>query len=234
MQDHISLTDVCLERDGITVLNNINLHLTEARIALIGSNGSGKSSLARLLNGLLQATAGTISVCGEDPKKGIEAMHRRVGFIFQNPDHQLIFPTVLEELSFGLMNIGKTRRQAHDQAMSLLRQHDHEEWANMSVHALSEGQKQLVCIFAVLLMEPKLLILDEPFSALDLLIKKQLLRILDQQAPQMLMISHDLDAIYHFDRVIWLEHGRVREDGPAPAVIDHYRQWVASQLENHP
>ena len=226
MQGHISFTSVSLERDGKSVLTDINLQLTESRIALIGNNGSGKSSMARLLNGLLQPTQGSISVWGENPAAHNKTLFRKVGFIFQNPDHQLIFPTVLEELSFGLLNIGLTRKQAHERAMTLLKQHQHEDWADMSVHSLSEGQKQLVCIFSVLLMEPGVLVLDEPFSALDLLIKKQLMKLLDAQPQQIIMISHDLDAVCHFDRAIWLEQGRIREDGAAAQVIDHYRNWV--------
>ena len=226
MQDHISFTDVALERDGRMVLTAINLQLTESRIALIGNNGSGKSSIARLLNGLLQASQGTINVWGKNPATHAGTMHQQVGFIFQNPDHQLIFPTVLEELSFGLLNIGLSRQQAHVQALALLKQHQHEDWADMSVHSLSEGQKQLVCIFSVLLMAPKVLVLDEPFSALDLLIKKQLMRLLDAQPQQIIMISHDLDAVYHFERAIWLDQGKIREDGVAAQVIDNYRNWV--------
>ncbi|TGG94223.1 ABC transporter ATP-binding protein [Natronospirillum operosum] len=219
----IELDQVSLSRDGVQVLTELSLRLDQSRIGLIGHNGSGKSSLVRLLNGLLPSDTGRVSVHGQDPGRGPEAMAATVGFIFQNPDHQLIFPTVIEELTFGLRNQGCSVSGATEQALALLRAHGHEDWAERPVHSLSEGQKQLVCIFAVLLLEPGLLILDEPFSALDLPTRFRLLELLHGLPQQILMISHELDTLADFDRLIWLEDGRVRADGTPDTVLSAYQ-----------
>ncbi|MFY0663167.1 MAG: energy-coupling factor ABC transporter ATP-binding protein [Natronospirillum sp.] len=219
----VSLTGVTLQREGKTVLHDISITLTESRIGLVGHNGSGKSSLVRLLNGLLQADAGTLSVHGADPCQGPERMSAHVGFIFQNPDHQLIFPTVLEELAFGLRNQGHKQAQAELLSTDLLDRYGRGEWAQRPVHSLSDGQKQLVCIFAVLLLQPKLLILDEPFSALDLPTRYQLLDLLATLPQQVIMISHELDTLAEFDRVLWLDQGQVRQDGTPDMVLADYQ-----------
>jgi biotin transport system ATP-binding protein len=219
----IKLNNVRLERDDETVLSDITLNLSERRIGLIGNNGSGKSSLVRLLNGLLQPTRGELVVRGQNPTRGPEAMSDQVGFIFQNPDHQLIFPTVIEELMFGLRNQGFGKADARDRAEHCLREHHRMDWAERAVHSLSEGQKQWVCIMSVLVMDPAVLILDEPFSALDLPTRQFLTGWLLGLPQQLIMISHDLDVLADFDRVIWLEQGRVQGDGPAQQVIADYR-----------
>ena len=219
----IVLNDVSLVRDGVQVLSGLSLQLPERRVGLIGHNGSGKSSLVRVLNGLLQADSGTVQVHGQNPAAGPEAMASTVGFIFQNPDHQLIFPTVIEELTFGLKNQGRSAREADQRARALLREHRHEDWAERPVHSLSEGQKQLVCIFSVLLLAPDLLILDEPFSALDLPTRYRLLALLHELPQQILMISHELDTLRDFDRVVWLDAGAVRDDGAPASVLAAYQ-----------
>lgn len=219
----LKIDNVSLMRDAEPVLVDVSLELTERRIGLIGNNGSGKSSLVRLLNGLLKPTSGSVRVDGLDPSEGPERMAGTVGFIFQNPDHQLIFPTVLEELGFGLRNQGYNPRRARELALACLSEHQRLEWAERPVHSLSEGQKQLVCILAVLVMKPRLIILDEPFSALDLPTRMHLLEWLHSLPQQLLMISHDLETLTDFDRIIWLEEGRVRGDGRPGEVFDLYR-----------
>lgn len=220
----LELDRVSLLRDSQPVLHDITLRLTERRIGLVGNNGSGKSSLVRLLNGLLQPATGTIQVGDRNPAEGPESMAAQVGFIFQNPDHQLIFPTVLEELTFGLKNIGFSRTEAEVKALALLREHDRETWADRPVHSLSEGQKQLVCILAVLVMEPRLIVLDEPFSALDLPTRWHLLDWLHTLPQQLLMISHDLETLADFERILWLENGRIRGDGHPDDILPAYRE----------
>lgn len=219
----IELRDLVLDLGQGPLFQQLNLQLSEQRIGLVGHNGSGKSSLLRLLNGLAQPQQGQVWVHGQNAKQGPAAMASLVGFIFQNPDHQLIFPTVLEELCFGLLNQGVAASTAKQLSMDILAQYGRTELAERSVHTLSEGQKQLVCILAVLLMRPKLLVLDEPFSALDLPSRYQLLAFLQNLPQQIIMISHELELLADFDRLLWLEGGRVRADGPAEQVLASYR-----------
>lgn len=219
-----SLERVVLERTGIRVLDAVTLDVRERRVGLIGNNGSGKSSLVRLLNGLLKPTSGEVRVNGLNPSDGPETMAGQVGFIFQNPDHQIIFPTVLEEVAFGLRNLGRSRGDAQAEALAFLDQHGRADWAERPVHSLSEGQKQLVCIFAVLVMQPQLIVLDEPFSALDYPTRLHLLDWLHGLPQQLLMISHELDSFAGFERLIWLEQGQIRDDGEPAPLLQAYRQ----------
>jgi biotin transport system ATP-binding protein len=218
----IQFEQVSLIRNHTNVLNNLTFELDQQRIGIIGHNGSGKSSLVRLINGLLQPDSGKISVHGNNPAIGPQKMSAEVGFIFQNPDHQIIFPTVEEELSFGLINQGHSKQLAKEKALAILAEHQRSDWAPKAIHSLSDGQKQLVCILAVLVMEPKVLILDEPFSALDLITRYQLLNLLDSLPQQLVMISHELETLESFDRILWLESGRIFQDGTPAEVLPEY------------
>lgn len=218
----IRFDKVSLLRSQTKVLNDLSFSLSEKRVGIIGHNGSGKSSLVRLINGLLQPDSGNILVHGKNPSVGPQKMSADVGFIFQNPDHQIIFPTVEEELSFGLINQGFSKQQAQEKALDILAEHQRSDWASKAIHSLSDGQKQLVCILAVLIMEPKVLILDEPFSALDLITRYQLLKLLDTLPQQVVMISHELETLENFDRILWLEGGKIFQDGTPARVLPEY------------
>jgi biotin transport system ATP-binding protein len=150
-------------------------------------------------------------------------VHADVGFVFQNPDHQIIFPTVGEEIAFGLIERGETTAQARRAAEDLLTRHGCAAWIDRAIHELSEGQKQLVCILAILATEPTILLLDEPFSSLDLPTRLSLSARLARLPQQILMVSHDLDLLLDFDRVLWLENGQVRADGAPARVLPEYR-----------
>lgn len=221
--DSIVLSGVSVDRGGRRVLHEIDLTLTERRIALIGKNGSGKSTLIRLLNGLLQPAVGELSVFGLNPEKRSRELLRTVGFIFQNPDHQIIFPTVEEELAFGLRQLGANQRDANHRARQFLEEHGKSDWAERPVHDLSEGQKQLVCILAILVMEPRILVLDEPFSSLDLPTRLALDRFIDDLPLHIIMISHDDAILAGYDRILWLEDGHIHRDGRPETVLPEFR-----------
>ncbi|MFD2140824.1 ABC transporter ATP-binding protein [Ancylobacter oerskovii] len=222
----IRLKRVTLARGGRTVLADVSLTLAERRIGLIGANGSGKSSLIRLLNGLLVPDDGRVEVHGLDTREQAAELPRKVGFIFQNPDHQIIFPTVAEEIGFSLEQAGRPRRQAREEAKAVLARHGRAHWAERPVHALSEGEKQLLCIIAVLVMQPAVLVLDEPFSSLDLITRRRLEAVIAALPQQVILVAHELDAFVGYDRVIWLHEGRVRLDGPPDTVVEAYRAFA--------
>lgn len=218
---------VALSRDGRRVFDDLSLDLTQRRIGLVGDNGSGKSTLLRLANGLLRADAGDVVANGRRLQG--RALADGVGFVFQNPDHQIIFPTVGEEIAFGLTERGASAADARRAVDDLLMQHGCAGWAERAIHELSEGQKQLVCILAVIAPAPAILLLDEPFSSLDLPTRLSLSARLAQLPQQIVMASHDLDLLQNFDRVIWLDRGTVRADNAPAEVLPLYRAHAAAR-----
>ncbi|AXQ94197.1 energy-coupling factor ABC transporter ATP-binding protein [Cereibacter azotoformans] len=208
---------------GRTILSGISLHLTERRIGILGPNGSGKTTLLRLMAGLVAPTDGRVTVEGIEPASDRRAMLGAIGILFQNPEHQIIFPTVEEELAFGLKQMGRSAAEARRAARDLLAAHGRAHWAAASVATLSQGQKQFLCLLSVLAMAPRTILLDEPFSGLDLPTQIRLSRRLAALPQRLVTISHDPAAVADHDRVIWLEQGRVRADGPAPEVASAFR-----------
>lgn len=219
----LAFDHVHLSRDGRGLFDNLSLDLRERRIGLVGDNGSGKSTLLRLANGLLIPERGDVIVNGRRTTQSRREPHADIGFVFQNPDHQIIFPTVGEELTFGLTERGDTEAQARRAAEELLARHGCAGWIDRAVHELSEGQKQLVCILAILATDPTILLLDEPFSSLDLPTRLTLSARLKRLPQKIVMASHDLDLLLDFDRVVWLDNGRVKADGAPSQVLPDYR-----------
>ncbi|WP_232829481.1 energy-coupling factor ABC transporter ATP-binding protein [Tropicimonas sp. IMCC34043] len=222
----LKLAGVTLRLGQHEVLSGIDLRADERRIGIVGRNGSGKTTLARLLAGLVAPTEGTAEISGVDMAKDRKAALRKVGILFQNPDHQIIFPIVEEEIGFGLTQMGLPKAEAAARSHAMLERFDKAHWAKAPVHSLSQGQKQLLCLMAVLAMEPALIILDEPFSGLDIPTRMQLMRYLDGVEASIVLISHDPAALRDFDRVIWLEAGRVREDGAAGPVLTRFERQM--------
>lgn len=218
-QTGILLSDVTVRRGGRTALDAVSVALAEQRIGLVGRNGSGKSTLARVVKGLLKPDAGQVRVHGLDPAARTRESVGCVGFLFQNSDHQILCPTVAEEIAFGLVEFGTPRSQADDRARALLAEHGVAEWAARPVAALSEGQRRLVCLFAVLVMAPRVLVLDEPYAGLDIPTRLRLARFIAGLPQQVLVIGHDAEDFAGFDRILWLEAGRIEQDGPPAAVL---------------
>ena len=218
----VRLADVRCRRGTREVLRGLSLDLTERRIGVVGRNGSGKSTLARLIAGLTEPEQGRVTVAGVDVVKDRKAAIRTVGILFQNPDHQIIFPTVEEELAFGLRQTGQAKAAARDGARAMLARFGREGWAERPVTALSQGQRHLVCLMAVLAMAPRVIVLDEPFAGLDIPTTRALQRHLDDLDAQVIHVSHDLAALERYDRVIWLEGGAVAGDGPAGETLAAY------------
>jgi len=227
----IAFEDVEVRRAGRLLLSIASLGLDTQRIGVIGDNGSGKSTMLRLINGLLLPSRGRVVVAGLETVRHRKKLPAQVGFVFQNPDHQLIFPTVGEEIAFGLTERGLRAREARHQALALLEQHGCTGWVDRNVNELSGGQKQLVCILAVLATEPSVLLMDEPFSSLDLPTRLALSRKIMSLPQQIVMASHDLELLAQFDRVIWLDAGRIRDDGLPADVLPAYRAHAAMSAD---
>ncbi|MCC6001455.1 MAG: ABC transporter ATP-binding protein [Pararhodobacter sp.] len=220
----IQLDNISLSRAGRPVLAPTTLRLDEQRIGIVGRNGSGKSSLLRVIAGLQAPDQGRVSVAGTDMQGDRKTAIRRLGILFQNPDHQIIFPTVDEEIAFGIRQLGASRAEARTRARAVLEAHGRADWAERSTQALSQGQRHYLCLMAVLAMQPAVILLDEPFSGLDIPTTLHLHRALDALDQQVVLVSHDPAQIARFDRVIWLEGGRIEADGPADAVLPEFSQ----------
>lgn len=219
----IELSGVGYAVQGKDVLRDVSLALTARRIGIVGRNGSGKTTLLRVIAGLLAPTAGRVRVAGLDPARDRKAMLSAIGILFQNPDHQIIFPTVAEELAFGLRQIGRTAVEATTEVQAMLAAEGRTHWAAAPVATLSQGQKQWLCLMAVLLMRPATLLLDEPFAALDLPTQARLARRLAVLPQRVVVISHDPAAVTGCDHVIWLDDGSVAMEGPADRVLPAFR-----------
>ncbi|MCL4135067.1 UNVERIFIED_CONTAM: hypothetical protein GTU68_020936 [Idotea baltica] len=207
---------------GRDVLNDVSFQATEKRIGLIGANGSGKSTLARVILGLLQVSSGELSVHGVDIWNDRKAALRTVGMLFQNPDHQIIFPTCEEEIAFGLSQLGQSAQEARKGALDILARFGRADWAIRSTQNLSQGQRHFLCLLSVLAMEPKVLFFDEPYAGLDLPTSIQLHQSIRALEQQVVLITHDMDVLADFDRVIWLDHGKIVGDGSPNEVIPTY------------
>ena len=214
----MELQSISLARDQAPVFDGLSLRLSEPRIGLIGANGAGKSSLLKLLKGLLIPDAGSVH---SEPSA--------LGFVFQNPEHQLLFPTVIEELCFGLIEQGIPKPEAEKTARSLLSRYKQEVLADKAVHELSDGQKQLLCIFSVLVDGAKTILMDEPCASLDHRFTRQVMDIIRQLPQQVIMATHHLELLEGFDRVIWLEKGKIWGDGEPRKVIAEYRSAMESR-----
>lgn len=211
----MELINISLARGDRPVFQGLSLGLPDRRIGLIGPNGSGKSSLLRLLKGLLQPQAGTVN------------RPNRVGFVFQNPDHQLLFPTVMEELCFGRIEQGESPDQAKAFAKALLAQHGYSYLAEKATHELSDGQKQLLCIFSVLADGADAILFDEPCASLDLATTHAISKVINALTQQVVLATHDLRLLQNFERVIWLDRGQIKMDGPASQVLPAYESAYA-------
>ena len=153
---------------GRQVLDGIDVLLQERRIGIVGANGSGKSTFARMLNGLVLPTAGAVSIDGRDTRKEGREVRRRVGFCFTDPDAQIVMPTVAEDVAFGLRRRGLSKATIRARVDAILTAYGLDTHADHPAHLLSGGQKQLLALASVLVTEPDLLVMDEPTTLLDL------------------------------------------------------------------
>ena len=220
------LAQVGLRRGATQVFDRLELQLDEPRIGLIGRNGAGKTSLLRMLAGLEPPQHGQVSWQGQ----AVHAPSRQVGLMFQNPDDQIIFPTVQEELALGLQPQGLSRREALARARAFLAERGLADWAERAVGTLSQGQRQRLCWLALLLAGPRTLLLDEPYASLDLPGQARLADDIAACGRQVLVSTHVLGPVRDYPRVIWLHEGRVRGDGPGREVCAAYEAAVAAEV----
>ena len=215
------------ERELLTVPA---LELPERRISVIGPNGGGKSTLLQLFNGLVEPTEGWVTVGGMDTIEQGREVRRQVGFVFSNPAAQLVMPTPQEDVELSLQRTVRDRARRRRLAASCLAELGIGELADRSSHELSGGQQQLVALATVLVLEPAIVVLDEPTTLLDLVNAQRFTGILDQLATQkglqIITATHDLQLAAQADRCLLIDDGGLRADGAPQSVIETYRSMA--------
>jgi ABC-type cobalt transport system, ATPase component len=205
---------------GRRVLDGVDLDLRPGeRLAVVGGNGAGKTTLLHLIVGLRKASAGTIIAFGRERRREADfhAVRARAGLLFQDPDDQLFCPTVIEDVAFGPLNLGRGRREALAMAERTLTSLGLDGFGGRITHKLSGGEKRLVSLAAVLAMQPDALLLDEPTNALDTEAEARLVALLQGLPQAMLIVSHDARLISRLaSRAVRLSGGRL-EDTPLPS-----------------
>jgi biotin transport system ATP-binding protein len=224
----IRVEDVTHRYGDRLVLRDVDLTLSERRVAVIGANGSGKSTLARMLNGLVLPTEGRVLVDGHDTRRDGAAVRRLVGFVFTDPDAQIVMPTVAEDIAFSLRRAGLDRAERDRRAADVLDRFGLAPHANQPAHLLSGGQKQLLALAAVLVTEPSVLVCDEPTTLLDLRNAALVSSLLADLPQQVVLVTHHLDLVESYERVLVVDEGRLVHDGPPSEAVAAYRALAAA------
>lgn len=208
-------------------LVDVDVRLDEHRIGVIGANGSGKSSFARLLNGLVVPARGSVRVGGWDTAEDGRQVRRRVGFCFSDPDSQIVMPTVAEDVAFGLRRRGLSKTETASRVERVLRTYGLEAHADHAAHQLSSGQKQLLALASVLATEPDLVVMDEPTTLLDLRNTRVVADILATLPQQVVLVTHQLELVAGFDRVLVFDEARLVHDGLPEESVKLYRELMS-------
>ncbi len=208
------------------VLHGIDLEFDERRIGIIGSNGSGKSTLARMINGLIKPDSGRVTVDGVDAAKKGAQVRKKVGFVFTDPDSQIVMPTVAEDLAFSLRRSGLSKNEVANRVEEILVRFRLDQHRDHPAHLLSGGQKQLLAIGAVLIRRPEVVVADEPTTLLDLRNGRVVAQALDSMDQQVVVVTHQLALLDSFERVIVIDDGRVAFDGAPDSAVPAYRELI--------
>ena len=210
----------------VTVFEDLNLAIREGSFtAILGTNGCGKSTLAKHFNAILLPTGGKVYVCGidtSDPGR-LMAVRRNVGMVFQNPDNQIVANVVEEDVAFGPENLGIASPEIRRRVDSALKQVEMYEYREHAPHLLSGGQKQRVAIAGIIAMEPRCIVLDEPTAMLDPRGRREVIdtigRLNREKGITVVLITHHMDEAAKADRVVVMNKGKVAADGTPQQVF---------------
>ena len=215
------------------VIQNIDFIVKKGEaVGLIGANGAGKSTIMRLLLGLLPAE-GVITVDGLlVEKQNLSLIRKKVGYVLQDSDNQMFMPTVYEDMMFGLRNYGMTKDEAEARVDEILKQLGLEQLKYRYNHKISGGEKRMAAIATVLAMEPEVILMDEPSTALDPFNRRTVIRTIQSLPQTKLLASHDLDMILETcDRVILLSQGRIVADGDCRTILSDQALLERNRME---
>ena len=204
--------------DNKKTLDNVSFHVKQGEwLSIIGHNGSGKSTTVRLIDGLLEASSGTIRICGQElTADNVWALRQKIGMVFQNPDNQFVGATVEDDVAFGLENKGVPLDDMTTRVTEALKRVGMQDFSKREPARLSGGQKQRVAIAGAIALRPDIIILDEATSMLDPEGRLELIRIIKDVREEfgltVISITHDLDEVALSDRVLVMKQGKVVSD----------------------
>ena len=208
--------------DGEPVLQPLTVSLAEQRIGIIGSNGSGKSTTVRMINGLIEPTSGEVLYDGLSPQSDGKEIRKRVGFVFSDSESQIVMPRVSDDVAFSLRRFKLPREEVKRRVAEALERFDLTDRAENSPHTLSGGEKQMLALASVLVIEPDTIIADEPTTLLDLRNRRRIVRELMSLEQQLIVVTHDLEMLRGFDRVLVIDDGALAYDGAPDDAIAFY------------
>ena len=218
---------------GIQVIDHLSFSIHKGEsMGLIGANGAGKSTIMKLILGLLQGE-GQILVDGLPvEKKNLPVIRQKIGFVLQDSDNQMFMPTVYEDMIFGPLNYGLSKEEAETRVDWVLRDLNLEELKHRHNHKLSGGEKRMAAIATILAMEPEMVVMDEPSTALDPCNRRTVINTINRLPQTKLIASHDLDMILDTcQRVILLSHGRIAADGDTDTILRDQELLEANRME---
>ncbi len=230
----IKFENVSFEYEDVKVLEDVNLEIGEGEfVAVLGLNGAGKTSLFKLMNGLILPTSGNVYVDGINTKdeENIWNLRKNVGVVFQNPENQIVGTTVEEDVAFGLENLGIPRDEMLKKIDESLKFVGLENLKNIEPHRLSGGQKQLLCVADVFAMNPKYMVMDEPTSMMDPVSRETILKTLvklHEAGHSIIFSTHLLDEIVIAKRIIYLKNKRVLFDGDTIEIVGEIKKDFGS------
>ena len=218
---------------GTPVIDDLSFHIRKGEtVGLIGANGAGKSTIMKLMLGLLPAQ-GEILVEGMPvTKQNLSVIRQKIGFVLQDSDNQMFMPTVYEDMIFGPRNYGLTKEEADARVDRVLKELGLESLKYRHNHKISGGEKRMAAIATILAMEPEMIVMDEPSTALDPVNRRRVISTINSRKETKLIASHDLDMILDTcQRVILLNHGRIVADGEAETVLRDRALLEANRME---
>ena len=207
--------------DGTKALRNMNLHVQKGeKLAILGSNGAGKSTLFMQFNGIYRPNSGSLKYQGQDisyKNKALIELRKMVGIVFQDPDSQLFSASVYQDISFGPLNLGLTEEEVKERVKQALTDTETTDLEDKPTHLLSYGQKKRVSIAGVLVMEPEVIIFDEPTAGLDPRHSKEFMQLLERlsiEGKTIILSTHDVDLAYSWsDRLVIMSSGEIIAQG---------------------
>lgn len=208
--------------DGETVLAPLNVSFDEQRVGIVGSNGSGKSTTVRMINGLIEPTTGSVLYDGLSPTSQGKEVRKRVGFVFSDAESQIVMPRVSDDVAFSLRRFKLPRAEVQARVAAVLERFELAHLAENSPHTLSGGEKQMLALASVLVIEPDTVIADEPTTLLDLRNRRRIIRELMNLEQQLVVVTHDLEMLQDFDRVLVIDEGQLLYDGSPSDAIAFY------------